>query len=41
MVASMADDNVLQIWQMAENIYSDDDSLAQASGVDKKEFDVE
>jgi histone-binding protein RBBP4 len=24
-IASVAEDNILQIWQMAENIYHDDD----------------
>jgi histone-binding protein RBBP4 len=24
-VASVAEDNVLQVWRMAENIYADDD----------------
>jgi histone-binding protein RBBP4 len=26
-VASVAEDNILQIWQMAENIYHDEDDL--------------
>ena len=31
-VASVAEDNILQIWQMAENIYADvDDFLASAA----------
>ncbi len=25
-IASVADDNILQIWQMAENIYNDEDT---------------
>jgi len=25
LIASVAEDNILQIWQMAENIYHDDD----------------
>jgi len=29
-IASVADDNVLQIWQMAENIYSDEAEDAEA-----------
>jgi len=28
-IASVADDNVLQIWQMAENIYTDDEKQAE------------
>ncbi|XP_051147214.1 WD-40 repeat-containing protein MSI1-like isoform X2 [Andrographis paniculata] len=31
-VASVAEDNVLQVWQMAENIYHDDDELPAAGG---------
>jgi len=27
-IASVAEDNILQIWQMAENIYHDEDDLA-------------
>jgi len=30
-VASVAEDNILQIWQMAENIYNEDD-LEEAKG---------
>jgi histone-binding protein RBBP4 len=26
-IASVAEDNILQIWQMAENIYKDEDDL--------------
>ncbi|KAL9690076.1 hypothetical protein QQ045_010469 [Rhodiola kirilowii] len=31
-VASVAEDNILQIWQMAENIYHDDDDLPPPIG---------
>lgn len=30
-VASVAEDNILQIWQMAENIYHDEDDLPEES----------
>ena len=29
MAASVSEDNVLQIWQMAENIYNDEDDNAE------------
>lgn len=32
MVASVAEDNILQIWQMAEDIYSNDDVTIAAGG---------
>ena len=31
-VASVAEDNILQIWQMAENIYLDEKSLEEDDG---------
>lgn len=30
-IASVAEDNILQIWQMAENIYHDEDDLPDES----------
>lgn len=30
-VASVAEDNILQIWQMAENIYHDEDDMPEQS----------
>jgi len=30
-VASVAEDNILQIWQMAENIYHDEDDILNGS----------
>ncbi len=27
LIASVAEDNILQVWQMAENIYHDDDEV--------------
>lgn len=32
-VASVAEDNILQIWQMAENIYHDEDDLPDETKV--------
>lgn len=34
-VASVAEDNILQIWQMAENIYHDDDDTAPTEDSNK------
>jgi histone-binding protein RBBP4 len=33
LIASVAEDNILQIWQMAENIYHDDDDDAPIEDV--------
>ena len=30
-ISSVAEDNILQIWQMAENIYHDEDDLPEES----------
>lgn len=35
-MASVAEDNVLQIWQMAENIYNEDDTVG--GGEDKMQL---
>ncbi|RLN64605.1 hypothetical protein BBJ29_006359 [Phytophthora kernoviae] len=38
-VASVAEDNVLQIWQMAENIYNEEDEEAEQQEVAEDELD--
>ena len=35
-MASVSDDNVLQVWQMAENIYNDEDPDTPAADLDDK-----
>jgi len=41
-IASVADDNVLQIWQMAENIYSDvEEPQEQQPSTDSSKIDLE
>lgn len=35
--ASVSEDNVLQVWQMAESIYTDDDDGAAEPGADQLE----
>ena len=39
-VASVAEDNILQIWQMAENIYADDEGEEGEEG-DAADGDLE
>lgn len=38
-VASVAEDNVLQIWQMAENIYNEEDEAEQGDEVAEDELE--
>lgn len=38
-VASVAEDNVLQIWQMAENIYNEEDEAEQEEEVAEDELE--
>lgn len=38
-VASVAEDNILQLWQLAENIYTEDDLADGAAPPDPKELE--
>lgn len=34
MICSVSEDNIMQVWQMAENIYNDEEPEAQASDIE-------
>lgn len=33
-ICSVSEDNIMQVWQMAENIYNDDEPEQQASDIE-------
>ena len=38
-VASVAEDNILQVWQMAENIYAEGDEEGDAEGEGEEDLE--
>jgi histone-binding protein RBBP4 len=39
LIASVADDNIMQIWQMAENIYQDEDTEEKEKNIDDSQLE--
>jgi histone-binding protein RBBP4 len=38
-LCSVSEDNIIQIWQMADNIYNEEDAVAGEAGAEKIEAD--